>query len=227
MGPSPLAGPTLQQAGLAGSLTVGVAANARQLQIQVYAATNQEAGTRITARVHVAAGSKSRSLVLVGCGPGCASGPLVLPSGSSRLSITTTAPGWKGGTFSTSLVWPPPPLDPGLLEQLVMSMRSLPSLTVTEEVTTANFHTAPRTVNLSGAQFMADEIYVSSDEDDLSAPTADNVRPLPAPQHGLSFNLGQGHLWATIWLDSHGRMSREQLINAGNEIDRKFSYPQP
>ncbi len=68
LGPQPLSGPSLQEAGLAGSLTVGIAANVKQIQIQVYSGTSQEFGTVTTARARLANRSSWRALALVSCG---------------------------------------------------------------------------------------------------------------------------------------------------------------
>jgi hypothetical protein len=32
-------------------------------------------------------------------------------------------------------------------------------------------------------------------------------------------------VWLSIWLDPSGRISKERIINAGNELDRSFDYP--
>ena len=225
LGASPLSGPSLQQAGLAGSLTVGIAASANQIQIQVYTGTSQEAGTVITARARLANRRTWQSLVLGDCGSGCSSGRLVLPTGASLVSISTTAPGWIGGTYTTTLDWPPAPLDTGLLTQLIATMRAVPSLQLIERTSSGRYHTAPKTFTLTGSQFLATEEYAASGSGpDAGSTSAEGVRPLPNGPRGLSFDLGQGHLWVTIWLDSNGRISTERLINAGNEIDRVFFY---
>jgi hypothetical protein len=80
-------------------------------------------------------------------------------------------------------------------------------------------------VALTGAQFMKGEVYVGAETDERVASSAQNIQPLPSGHSGLTFDLGQGHLWATIWVDTAGRMVREQLINAGDEINRTFTYP--
>lgn len=225
LGASPLAGPTLDQAGLAGYLTVGVAANGHVVQFEVYAGNAQLVGTTVHVRAELAEQAVGRTIALSGCGPGCASGRLDLPSGTSRLSVSTTAPGWHGGTLDTILAWPPPPTNPALLTKLVTTMRSVPALHVTEVVRSGRFHSAPRTVALTGAQFMKGEVYVGAETDERVASSAQNIQPLPSGHSGLTFDLGQGHLWATIWVDTAGRMVREQLINAGDEINRTFTYP--
>jgi copper transport protein len=225
LGASALAGPTLDQAGLAGYLTVGVTSNGHVVQFEVYAGNAQLAGTTIHVQAALAKQAGWHTIALSGCGPGCASGPLVLPSGTTRLSVSTTAPGWHGGTLDTSLAWPPPPTDPALLTKLVATMRSIPALHVTEVVRSGRYHSAPRTVALTGAQFMKGEVYVGPEADEPVATSAQNVQPLPNGHSGMSFDLGQGHLWATIWVDRAGRMVRERLINAGDEINRTFTYP--
>jgi hypothetical protein len=80
-------------------------------------------------------------------------------------------------------------------------------------------------VALTGAQFLKDEVYVNPDSDDPVVSSAQDVRPLADGMPGLTFDLGQGHLWATIWLDPTGRMIRERLVSAGDEVNRTFTYP--
>jgi len=70
----------------------------------------------------------------------------------------------------------------------------------------------------------AEEYAASAKDSDGQNSSAEHVRPLTGGQRGLSFDLGQGHLWVTIWLDSQGRISTEWFINAGNEVDRVFFY---
>jgi len=75
----------------------------------------------------------------------------------------------------------------------------------------------------TGVQFMHTEVYATPASDGGEGSSAQHVRPLPDGQHGLSLDLGQGHLWRH-WLDPQGRIDHETLINAGNEINRTFSY---
>jgi hypothetical protein len=217
LGAPPLTGPVARQGGLAGSLTVGLAAGDGQLQVEIYAATSQVAGTRADVLAKLAGQRSPARVALSACGPGCFTAPLQLPEGVSEVSVQTSAPGWPGGSFHTSLGWPPSPEDPGLLTGLQATMRAVPSLRVTEVARSGTRSAgAAHVESSSGAQFVASEPYASG---------ADDVRALPGGPSGFELYLSGDHVWVSIWLDPSGRISKERIINAGNELDRSFDYP--
>lgn len=224
LGVAPLTGPIEAIGGLAGYLTVGISANGAKIIVQVFAGDTQEPGTLIRTRVSLGGTSGWRSLHLNGCGPGCASGPLELSPGATRVSVTASAKGWVGGDLVKTLYWPPTPLDPMLLTRMIATMMAVPSLQVTEQVSSGRFHAPSKTFHLTGSQFMTTEPYSGPTGPGELNSTAEDVRSLPGVKNGFSFDLGLGHLWATVELDAHGRISSEVLVNAGDEIKRTFIY---
>lgn len=97
-------------------------------------------------------------------------------------------------------------------------MRAVPRLEVVEVARSGRYHGSPHRVWLSGARFVKGEPYAEGAED---------VRDLAGGGRGLSLYLPGDHVWATLWLDNKGRIERERIVDAGNELDRSFHYPVP
>lgn len=132
LGPSPLAGPVVRHAGLAGILTVSVAAGDGRLQIEVVApggpARNTQGG------VFIGPAPGQGRLRLRTCGEGCLSGPWAPPPGSTTVRVQASAPGWRGGDYIARIDWPPAPADPALLVRVLGVMRAQPAVEMTEHL---------------------------------------------------------------------------------------------
>jgi copper transport protein len=217
LGPAPIAGPVVRDAGLAGMLTVAVAAGDGQLQVEVLVPGGADASTRAQLEAQFPDG-RGATLYARPCGPGCLVQSLNLPVGTTHLSVEASAPGWTGGMFTSDLSWPPPPDDPGLLDTLVSRLRATPRLQMTEQVSSGpQAVAAPSESDLAGAEFLTGEPY--------AAGNASDVQPLAAGGPGFRLYVAGERIWATIWLDPQGRMARERVIDPGHDIERTFRYP--
>lgn len=216
LGPPPIEGPVARAAGLAGNLTVGIAAGDGRLRIDVFGPSGPVEDTELELSARLPDGTEA-TLLPRPCGPGCFSQRLRLPDGATRLVVVIDAPGWDGGRYTGTLHWPPPQEDPRLLRQVIRRMRRVPRLVLVEQVTSGPGTEADSATTLTGARYVRLSPWRAGD--------AVDVRPLPGRRRGLSFTLPGSRLWFALVLDDHGRIVHERVVSPGHEIERKIRYP--
>lgn len=216
LGPPPLQGPVVRDAGLAGILTVSVAAGDGRLQIEVVAPGGPARGTRVDVSIETgrAAGG---NLALKACGEGCLSGPWMPPPGATTVRIRASAPSWRGGEYMARIDWPPSPEEPALLARVLGVMRAQPAVEMTERTSSGPDSVVnPAVIRGTGSSLVDEAPYASG--------AADDVRPL-AGSNGFTLFLPGDRIWATLWLDAIGRLSRERIVSLGHLIEREYRYP--
>lgn len=214
LGPPPLSGPVVRDAGLAGILTVAVAVGDGLLQVEVLVPGGDASKAR--AEIAIADGAGPAPGPLARCGDGCLSGPWQPRPGSTTIRVAASAPGWRGGSFTTTLEWPPAPEDPAMLEQVLAAMRAEPAVEMIERTSSGpDSVVTPMTYRGSGAELVDEAPYASGG--------ADDVRPTPSGD-GLRLYLPGDRLWVTMWLDDAGRIARERIVNVGLQIDHEYRY---
>lgn len=213
LGPPPLAGPVVRDAGLAGILTVAVAVGDGRLQVEVLV----PGGDSAQARAEVTAdGAGPAPGPFVSCGDGCLSASWKPGPGEATVQVAASAPGWRGGSFATTIRWPPLPEDPEGLARVLATMRAEPVVEVTERTSSGpDSVVTPLTYRGSGAELVDEAPYASGG--------ADGVRASPSGDE-LRLYLPGDRLWVTMWLDDAGRMARERIVNVGHQIDREYRY---
>ncbi|HEV2361708.1 MAG TPA: hypothetical protein VGS21_08395, partial [Acidimicrobiales bacterium] len=172
--PPPLRGTVFREAGFAGEITVGVAATGQQLQVVLLGPPGP--GTELSADLSLPGEESASPVRFVACGDGCGTADVAMRQGVSRLSVKASAPGWVGGTYSSSIAWPPPPLDGALLTKVIGAMRATPRLTLREVLTSGPYRAKPDETTMSGFSFVLSQLFLVQGED---------VRALPAG-NGLS-----------------------------------------
>jgi copper transport protein len=223
LGPAPLTGPVARAAGLAGELTVAVAAGSGQFQVQVYDPNGPAPGARVGIDATYPDG-KDVGLFPRACGTGCFTQTVTLPAGRTRLHLEVAAPGWPGGTWNAGIDWPPPPTEPLLLGQVVAAMEKVPAVATRETVTsdTAGRSFTSALAPLSGAKLMSLEPYSGDAEQPGLIP---DVQPLSGGRRGLQVYLPGTPAWITLWLNPEGRLARDRVVDLGHLITDTFSYP--
>ncbi|MGH9214832.1 MAG: copper resistance CopC/CopD family protein [Acidimicrobiales bacterium] len=215
LGPPPLRGAVVRDAGLAGQLNVEVASDGRRLDVDVYGPSGPIGGTEVGVALQRPDGSQV-DLVPRPCGPGCFTQPIDMTDGPSTVRVSASAPDWIGGYYEARLGWPPGPLAPERLTELVERMRQIPELTVVETTTSGPGSTAiPARITLSGERFIATEPYAGANLDDVRL-TGDDTLTLYMPGE---------QILASLVLDDAGRLAEARLVTRGHEIRREFSYP--
>lgn len=220
LGPPPLEGSVVRMAAMTGLLTVFVGADEDQLQVRVVPPQiDPLPEVRTTVQARHADGTEV-TFTPQACGPGCLMMPASWPTGTTTLRVTTSAEQLGGGDVEFSLVWPPQPEDPALLERVITTMRAQPRFTMTERVSSGP-GMATTTGVKTGEQFMAQEPY--------AAGGASDIRPLPAPPgvQRLSLSIPASSLWFALEIDDQGRLQRQTMVNPGHVIERTFTYDLP
>ncbi|HEY3141205.1 MAG TPA: copper resistance protein CopC, partial [Acidimicrobiales bacterium] len=170
LGPPPIAGPVVRDAGLAGNLTVSVTAGADQLRVEVFVPGGQpatDAHVEVDGELPDGAGI---TLVPRPCGPGCVTQRLALPDGTTRLDVTAHTKDWPEGTFRAELDSPPAASDPAALTDLVARIRAVPAVSFVEATTSGpGSVVTPQTFQLSGPDLV--------DLEPWAAGTADDIHP--------------------------------------------------
>lgn len=218
LGPAPLTGPVVRDAGLAGNLTVAVAAGDGQLQVEVLAPDGRAApDAQVDLEAELPDGQRT-TLLPRPCGEGCFAQRLDLPAGTTRLEVTASAEDWPSGLHVAELTAPPPQEDPALLTELKDRMQAVPTLSFSEATTSGpGSVVAPGKYSLSGSDFVELEPW--------AAGTAADIRPLDG-EAGFRMYFPGDRIWITVWLDDEGRITRERIVNVGHEIERdSFRYP--
>ena len=219
LGPPPLEGALARDAGLAGQLNVEVQSDGYRVDLKVFSPSGPVAGTEVAVTM-TAPGGEESDLLPRPCGAGCYTQELALAAGATTLRVTASAPGWTGGTYQASLAWPPGPVAAERLDQVLETMRAIPSLELFETVDSGpGSRVAEQRIELSGADFIAAEPYAGGNVSD--------VRRLPGPPERLALYVPGSQIFAVLVLDEHGRVGSSRLISPGHDISRRFSYPAP
>jgi hypothetical protein len=216
LGPPPLQGDVIRDAGLAGQLNVEVASDGRRLDVDVYGPSGPIGRTEVGVALQRPHGTRV-DLVPRPCGTGCFTQAIDLSDGTTTVRVSASAPDWTGGYYEAHLSWPPGPLAAERLAALVHRMRQVPELTVVETTTSGPGSTAtPARVTLSGERFIVGEPYAGANIDDVRL-TGENA---------LTLWLPGDQIFATLGLDDAGRLAEARLVTPGHEIRRTFSYPE-
>ncbi|MGH9053146.1 MAG: copper resistance protein CopC [Acidimicrobiia bacterium] len=216
LGPSPIEGPASRAAGLAGTMTIGVAAGEGKLHVEAFSPSGGIEGTEVTLSARFPDGTVA-DLHPRPCGAGCFAQHLEPPEGVTRLSITAAAPGWEGGILEVALPWPPPREASALLEEMLVTMRRVESLELVEVVKSGPEAVGRATAQLSGPRFLEEEVYVGGG--------ASDVRFLPGEERAFRLYLPGSRMWYVFWVDEQSRIERERIVSPGHEIERVFTYP--
>ena len=219
LGPPPIAGPVVRDAGLAGNLTIAVAAGHDQLRVEVFAPGGEPATDADIELEAELPDGRGVTLVPRPCGPGCVTQRLTLPAGTTRLDVTAATDEWPRGTYQAELDAPPPTeSDPTLLSALVARTRAIPAVEFTETTTSGPGSVpTPQPFQLSGSELV--------DLEPWAAGTADDIQPLPG-ERGFRLYLAGDRIWVTVWLDDQGRVARERIVTMSHEITHdQFRYP--
>lgn len=206
------------QAALAGNLAVYLAATPKQLQVRVVTPSGTEAdGTRIALTGRSPDGTMV-SFFPRTCGRACVSTAFDWVPGITTIWVDAAAPKWRGGQAVLSVNWPLPPAGQAALDQMVTTMRSVPKLDFVEHVTSGPGSEASTANSMTGAQYMAQELYAAGGSTGVHAGrTSDGVE--------LITLFVQGSL---IWYSLEargGRLQHEQIVSPGHLIIRDFAYP--
>jgi hypothetical protein len=219
LGAPPPAGPALHLAGQAGWLEVYVTASTGQLAIEVLApGDDAPQGVHLTLSTTAPVG-KEADLFPRSCGPGCFFMSLTWHPGTTALRLRVAAQGWAGGLLSLAVPWPPGPVAPHQLAQVLAAMHAQKSFGLDERVSSGPGAATHSVTTISGPTFIASEPF--------SAHVTD-VRRLPASSDGLAqllVSLPGARIWAHLWIDAQHRLRREVIVAPGYLITRTFSYP--
>jgi hypothetical protein len=218
LGPPPIPGPVVRDAGLAGNLTVSVSAGGGQLRVEVFAPGGEPAAGAEVALEAELPDRRGVTLVPRPCGPGCFTQRLALPDGTTRLEVTAHRDDRPEGTYRAELTSPLEPGGPAMLAALVARMRAAPEVTFVETTTSGpGSVVTPLPFRLSGPELLGLEPWAGG--------TADDVQPLPGG-HGFRLYLPGERIWVTIRLDDRGRIARERIVTMSHEITHtQFTYP--
>lgn len=224
-----LTGRSIAVGGRAGHLGVFVQAAQGRLNVTVSTPelansgaddeSGQSQSSQLTGAMQSARGQR-QPLAFEGCGTGCFTAPISLPTGLAQLSLHAEADRWTGGVVALTLPWPPRPA-PGLLTKVVSAMRRVPSFTLYEQVTSDTSHGLgpTRRIAVAGSAFLSSEPYSQAKAGIVDAYTAPD---------GTVLNLAYPPDKITVQLtvDATGRIFRETLATPKELVVRTFVYPE-
>lgn len=216
LGPPPIAGDVVHDMGMAGALTVDVRAGDGRLDVEILTPSGGVEDAQVTVVAQLPNGTNVEMHPRP-CGAGCYTQELALPTGTTEVAVTASAPDWTGGTMTATLHWPPPQSQPARFEQMVTAMRQVPILDLTEHVSSGAGTGGATTARLSGEQFVAAMPWASGGVTD--------VRPVPDEASAFSFYLPGSSMYFVAWVDGRGRLTRQRMVNPGHEIDYELAYP--
>jgi copper transport protein len=218
-------GPAIPIGTLAGQIGVAVTASAGQLVVRLSTPHRGDYYTPAPPQDYTLAGGLAHptgtatGLTLRGCGEGCFLAPAGWASGDNVLTLRAGASGWRGGTISLLIPWPPHP-GADQLARTAHIMSTLAQFTVYETVTSDTTAPAPvvNQLPMTGAYFLSQEPYATG-----IAPIATQISP-PGRPIRLALGYPAATTNATLTLDPAGRISEETLTDPTHLIHRRFAY---
>jgi copper transport protein len=220
LGPAPLTGPVLRLADLAGQLALFLAAAEDQLQLRVVEPSGEPAQGAELEITGTRPDGLGFDLYPRSCGPGCFSMDLAWQEGATALAVALSHESWTGGEAEFEVPWPPGQEASARLEEVIDVMGSIPSFTMTEEVSSG-----PRATSSAGSFQMPNPFFIK--EEVYANGGAVDVRALPGSEPEITqlvLYLPGSFMWYRLWVDSQNRLTRELIVNPGHRIERTFSY---
>ncbi|MGH8926014.1 MAG: copper resistance protein CopC [Acidimicrobiia bacterium] len=217
LGPPPIEGAVARAAGLAGSMTIGMAVGDGRVDLLVY---NESTGGIEDANIEAAALLPDGITIDLAprlCGSGCFTQELSIPEGKTTFTVTATSQDWTAGSVQLNVFWPPPAPQPELLAQVIDAMTAVEELTLSETVRSGPGAEATSTTQISGEAFIALEVYAGGN--------IEEAIPLPGDPPGVRLYLPGSRILIDLHLDRQNRITTERIISPGHEIDRTFTYP--
>ena len=220
LGPAPLTGPVLRLADLPGQLALFLAAAEDQLQLRVVEPSSEGAQGAALEITGQRPDGVTFDLYPRRCGPGCFSMDVAWPEGITRISVAASHELWTGGEVEFEVPWPIGEEASERLEAVIEEMGSIPSFTMTEEVSSG-----PDATFSSGSFRMPNPFFIS--EEVYANGGATDVRLLPNREPGISelvLFLPGSLMWYKLWIDDENRLTRALIVNPGHRIARTFTY---
>lgn len=152
------------------------------------------------------------------CGTGCLTQALALANGTTQVRVSATAPDWTGGFYVGSLAWPPGDLAPERLQSVILTLRSIPELSLTETVGSGpGSLVGPAVFRISGRQLIEAEPY--------AAGNVEEVRVMVGSTDRLSVYVPGSQFYAELELDDQDRIVSARMVDPGHLIARTITYP--
>lgn len=219
LGPTPLVPPVVRVASLNGNNMLLLSATSLGLQATVFSPGSRPAeGAPIT----ITGTQPNRTEITFyprSCGAGCETIAHDWMAGTTELAVTVADGTYRGGTSNLAITWPPKPDAIQLLADIVATMRSVPSVAISESTTSdSNRVGEPGTLQIDGAGFMSAEPYAGGADDVTQTDGSDGLTV-------VSFYVPGSTIWGRVWVDSSRRIQREVLIDPGHRIERTMTYP--
>lgn len=224
--PPPVSGPVVPAAALAGEVQVNVQASAGQLVVHLDAPElTDRAGQTITNKFALtgalaAPSGPVRTLTFRDCGSGCFVTPMNWNDGSSQLTLSPTASGWRADKAGLTIAWPP--ADAGsLLAEAIAATKAAPAVTLHERVTsdTSRGLGTPVTFQMSGADVIRLSLFGSGNVPAVvRLPDVDGNRRI-----AISYPAENAVDELTIAPD--GRIVWEILTAPHHLVNHTFVYP--
>jgi copper transport protein len=223
--PAAVSGPVIRLGGLAGQITVGIAASENQLEVRLRVPDDSLTGNGKPPIFQAAAwvrgpGSPAVAMGLRPCGRGCFVGPVAWQTGLSHLDLRVDTAGWHGGVVSFPIQWTPQ-VAPGVLARVRKTMLAQGPFRVAESVTSDTSSPAPirQTVTIDGPTFIDSDPYAGPPDPIVL------VQSKPAGHRVLTFGLPAEGIHVELEVDASYRIVHEILTAPNQFAQRTFTYP--
>ncbi|MBW3577398.1 MAG: copper resistance protein CopC/CopD [Actinobacteria bacterium] len=218
LGPAPIQGPTARAAGLAGTLMIDARAGDGRIDLEVLGSAGGFDGASLSATAHLPNGTNV-DLRPRSCGAGCFTQELDLPEGDTVVSVVADAPDRDGGGLDLTLTWPPAPEEPDRFDRMVTTMRQVDTVRIHEDVRSGPDRRTPTDATGGGLELGGEKFI------DLMPYAGGGVTDVrPRDDGSFSFYLPGSRMLFTVWLDGHGRIARQEIVNPGHIIEYVMRY---
>lgn len=220
------AGPTTGFGGLLGQLSLGATASAGQLQLQLSTPGSDpgEPGTDPDVHITVRLRPPGRTAVTIparSCGAGCFTAATGWRTGPNELTVDARAAGWRGGSATFTVPWPPVDAT-AQLGAVLAALRHTGPIALVEDVSSDTTKPAGvERLRVTGPFFLASEPYGNGG--------ASIVTALPPRRGALRLAVAYPAIgvYIDLTLDRRNRPTREIEATPDHLITRTFTYPGP
>jgi copper transport protein len=220
--PPPIRGDVIRLGALAGQVNVGLVTAQRHLEVQLEVPEldpDVDQTYRLDGTVTNPRGVR-RTIDFQSCGNGCFYATPVWKRGTSKVSLSVSAPGWRGRRAVLEVPWPVRNRS-DLLDRVLKTLPQEPTVVVDEWVSSdtsrpvASMPPEPMT----GKELFRAEPYKSG--------KVGTVFELKRTGEGtwIGFGLRSEQVYVRLLVAPNGRLVREEIVSPRHLIRHEFGYP--